>query len=173
MRIRKPGKHGFVIHRFARMIMLCIGGLGVVVIGFIVFLLAVSPGRPSPVLDSDGRPVAGSISQKIFVEINGVEQGMFIRTRNPENPVLLYVHGGMPDSFLEDRYPTGLEDIFTVSVNLAGLPGLSLPCGFDRGGLPIGLQIIGRPFDEETTLRVGHAYEQSTEWPHYAPEVTA
>jgi len=57
-----------------------------------------------------------------------------------------------------------LEDVFTVSVNLAGLPGLSLPCGFDRRGLPIGLQIIGRPFDEETTLRVGHAYEQATEW---------
>jgi aspartyl-tRNA(Asn)/glutamyl-tRNA(Gln) amidotransferase subunit A len=57
-----------------------------------------------------------------------------------------------------------LSDIFTISVNLAGLPALALPCGFDNGGLPIGLQVIGRPFDEETVLRVGHAYEQSTEW---------
>jgi aspartyl-tRNA(Asn)/glutamyl-tRNA(Gln) amidotransferase subunit A len=57
-----------------------------------------------------------------------------------------------------------LSDIFTISVNLAGLPALSLPCGFSRGGLPIGLQIIGRPFDEAGILQVAHAYEQSTEF---------
>ncbi len=57
-----------------------------------------------------------------------------------------------------------LSDIFTISVNLAGLPGLSMPCGFDNSGLPIGLQIIGRPFDEERVLQVAHAYEQATEW---------
>ena len=62
-----------------------------------------------------------------------------------------------------------LSDIFTISVNLAGLPALALPCGFDRAGLPIGLQVIGRPFDEETVLRVGHAYEQSTEWHRRRP----
>jgi aspartyl-tRNA(Asn)/glutamyl-tRNA(Gln) amidotransferase subunit A len=62
-----------------------------------------------------------------------------------------------------------LSDIFTISVNLAGLPALALPCGFDRAGLPIGLQVIGRPFDEETVLRVGHAYEQSTEWHERRP----
>jgi len=62
-----------------------------------------------------------------------------------------------------------LQDIFTASINLAGLPGLSLPCGFDRAGLPIGLQIIGRPFDEETALHVGHAYEQATEWHRRQP----
>ena len=57
-----------------------------------------------------------------------------------------------------------LSDIFTISVNLAGLPGLALPCGFDASGLPIGLQVIGRPFDEETVLRVGAAYERATDW---------
>ncbi|TMA33489.1 MAG: Asp-tRNA(Asn)/Glu-tRNA(Gln) amidotransferase subunit GatA [Deltaproteobacteria bacterium] len=57
-----------------------------------------------------------------------------------------------------------LSDIFTISVNLAGLPSLALPCGFDGAGLPIGLQVIGRPFDEETVLRVGAAYERATEW---------
>ena len=62
-----------------------------------------------------------------------------------------------------------LSDIFTISVNLAGLPALAVPCGFDRAGLPIGLQVIGRPFDEETVLRVGHAYEQSTEWHRRRP----
>jgi len=57
-----------------------------------------------------------------------------------------------------------LSDIFTISVNLAGLPGLSLPCGFDRAGLPIGLQIVGRPFEEERVFQTAYAYEQATEW---------
>ncbi|MGH2937019.1 MAG: Asp-tRNA(Asn)/Glu-tRNA(Gln) amidotransferase subunit GatA [Solirubrobacterales bacterium] len=57
-----------------------------------------------------------------------------------------------------------LSDIFTISVNLAGLPGLSLPCGFDSAGLPIGLQIVGRPLDELGVLQAGYAYEQSTDW---------
>ena len=49
-------------------------------------------------------------------------------------------------------------------MNRAGLPALSVPCGFDDVGLPIGLQIIGKHFDEATVLRLGHAYEQATEW---------
>ena len=57
-----------------------------------------------------------------------------------------------------------LSDIFTISVNLAGLPGLVVPCGFDTAGLPIGLQVIGRPFDEATVLRIGQTYEQATDW---------
>jgi aspartyl-tRNA(Asn)/glutamyl-tRNA(Gln) amidotransferase subunit A len=48
--------------------------------------------------------------------------------------------------------------------NLSGLPALALPCGFTSGGLPISLQLAGRPFDEATVLRAGHAYEQATEW---------
>lgn len=52
-----------------------------------------------------------------------------------------------------------LNDLYTIPANLAGLPGLSVPCGM-VDGLPIGLQILGRPFDEQTVLRVGHAYEQ-------------
>jgi pimeloyl-ACP methyl ester carboxylesterase len=77
-------------------------------------LLALSPGTPKPFLDERGSPLAGSISEKIRVDINGVEQGMFIQGRNERNPVLLYLHGGVPDHFLKDRYPIGLEDIFTV-----------------------------------------------------------
>jgi len=64
-----------------------------------------------------------------------------------------------------------LSDIFTISVNLAGLPSLALPCGFDGSGLPIGLQVIGRPFDEETVLRVGAAYEHATEWHRRRPRI--
>ena len=52
----------------------------------------------------------------------------------------------------------------TAPFNATGLPALSLPCGFTRAGLPVGLQIVGRPFDEVTVLRAGHAYEQATDW---------
>jgi len=63
-----------------------------------------------------------------------------------------------------------LSDIFTISVNLAGLPALSLPCGFDAAALPIGVQIIGRPFEEDTVLAAAHAYEQATEWHRMTPD---
>ncbi|MFN8543150.1 MAG: Asp-tRNA(Asn)/Glu-tRNA(Gln) amidotransferase subunit GatA [Candidatus Binatia bacterium] len=62
-----------------------------------------------------------------------------------------------------------LSDILTISVNLAGLPGLALPCGLDGAGLPIGLQLIGRPYDEETLFRVGAAFEQATDWHRRRP----
>ena len=77
-------------------------------------LLINSPGKPQPFLDGSGKPVTGSISEKVFVNINGVEQGMFVKGRDVTKPVLLYLHGGMPDYFLTQKYPTGLEDIFTV-----------------------------------------------------------
>jgi aspartyl-tRNA(Asn)/glutamyl-tRNA(Gln) amidotransferase subunit A len=57
-----------------------------------------------------------------------------------------------------------LSDILTIAVNLSGLPGLSVPCGFDRQGLPIGLQLIGKPFAEAMLLQAAYAYEQSTDW---------
>lgn len=64
-----------------------------------------------------------------------------------------------------------LSDIFTIPVNMAGLPGLSVPCGFDKNNLPIGLQIIGKPFDEGTLFKLAHAYEQSTEWHQKKPAI--
>jgi aspartyl-tRNA(Asn)/glutamyl-tRNA(Gln) amidotransferase subunit A len=57
-----------------------------------------------------------------------------------------------------------LSDIFTISVNLAGIPGISIPCGFTKNNLPIGLQLLGRHFDEEVILHASFAYEQATEW---------
>ena len=79
-------------------------------------LWALSPGTPRPVLDEAGHVVPGSISEKIHVDINGVQQGMFIKGRNRSNPVLLWVHGGpgIPDYFLTEQHPTGLEDRFTI-----------------------------------------------------------
>jgi aspartyl-tRNA(Asn)/glutamyl-tRNA(Gln) amidotransferase subunit A len=64
-----------------------------------------------------------------------------------------------------------LEDVFTLPGSLAGICGLNVPCGFDHQGLPIGLQIMGKAFDEQTVLRVGHAYEQATEWHTRKPKV--
>jgi aspartyl-tRNA(Asn)/glutamyl-tRNA(Gln) amidotransferase subunit A len=60
---------------------------------------------------------------------------------------------------VEDPLTMYLSDIFTIPVNLAGLPGMSVPCGFDRLGLPIGLQIIGRPLDEPLMLQAAHVFE--------------
>ena len=60
---------------------------------------------------------------------------------------------------VEDPLTMYLSDIFTIPVNLAGLPGLSVPCGFDRTGLPIGLQIIGKPLDEPLMLQAAHVFE--------------
>ncbi|MGO9127310.1 MAG: Asp-tRNA(Asn)/Glu-tRNA(Gln) amidotransferase subunit GatA [Terriglobales bacterium] len=62
---------------------------------------------------------------------------------------------------VDDPLAMYLADIFTVTANLAGIPGISLPCGATKERLPIGLQILGKHFDEGTILRVGHAYEQS------------
>jgi aspartyl-tRNA(Asn)/glutamyl-tRNA(Gln) amidotransferase subunit A len=62
-----------------------------------------------------------------------------------------------------------LSDIYTIAVNLAGLPGMSLPCGFDAQGLPIGLQLIGNYFDEARMLGVAHQYQLATDWHTAAP----
>jgi hypothetical protein len=70
------------------------------ILGLLGVLLRWSPGRPEPFVDEDGNPLAGSISEKNFLNINGVKQGMFIKSKDATNPVLLYLHGGMPDYFL-------------------------------------------------------------------------
>ncbi len=62
-----------------------------------------------------------------------------------------------------------LSDIYTIAVNLAGLPGMSLPCGFDAQGLPIGLQLIGNYFDEARMLGVAHQYQLATDWHTRSP----
>jgi aspartyl-tRNA(Asn)/glutamyl-tRNA(Gln) amidotransferase subunit A len=64
-----------------------------------------------------------------------------------------------------------LSDIFTISVNLAGIPGISIPCGFTKNNLPIGLQLLGRHFDEESVIRAAYAYEQATEWHRKRPKI--
>ncbi|HEY7322831.1 MAG TPA: Asp-tRNA(Asn)/Glu-tRNA(Gln) amidotransferase subunit GatA [Candidatus Binatia bacterium] len=72
---------------------------------------------------------------------------------------------------IQDPLQMYLSDIYTISVNLAGLPAVSLPCGFDSQGLPIGMQIIGKHFDESTILRIAYAFEQATDWHRRKPQL--
>ncbi len=71
---------------------------------------------------------------------------------------------------IQDPVQMYLTDIYTIAVNLAGLPGMSLPCGFDAQGLPIGLQLIGNYFAEARILNVAHQYQQATDWHRRRPE---
>jgi aspartyl-tRNA(Asn)/glutamyl-tRNA(Gln) amidotransferase subunit A len=72
---------------------------------------------------------------------------------------------------IDDPLQMYLSDIFTISANLAGIPGISLPCGFTREGLPIGLQLMAKPFDEEVLLRIAYTYEKNTEWRKKKPKL--
>ncbi len=72
---------------------------------------------------------------------------------------------------INDPLQMYLSDIFTIPCNLAGLPGISVPCGFSKNGLPIGLQILGKHFDEATVLKVAYNYEKTTDWHKKYPEV--
>ncbi|MBI5467918.1 MAG: Asp-tRNA(Asn)/Glu-tRNA(Gln) amidotransferase subunit GatA [Deltaproteobacteria bacterium] len=72
---------------------------------------------------------------------------------------------------VEDPLTMYLSDIFTISCNLAGIPGISLPCGFTKEGLPVGLQLLGRTLDEGTVLKTAYAYESATEWHTRRPKI--
>jgi pimeloyl-ACP methyl ester carboxylesterase len=104
------------IKKVSRMLLIPISAFAICILILITVLLIYSPGKPEPFLDNNGEPVAGSISEKTFVKIGGVRQGMFIRGKNINNPVLLYIHGGpaFPNYFLIDKYKPGLEEYFTV-----------------------------------------------------------
>lgn len=106
----------FVARKAGRVILIMISLLLACILILVGILLARSPGKPKPFLDKNGKMIAGSISQKIYVNINGVKQGMFIEGKNKNNPVLLFLHGGpgMPEYFLAEKYMTALEDNFTV-----------------------------------------------------------
>jgi len=71
----------------------------------------------------------------------------------------------------DDPLSMYLLDLMTIPVNMAGLPGMSVPCGFDTNGMPIGLQIVSNVLREDLLFEVGHAYEQATEWHKHAPKL--
>ncbi len=83
----------------------------------------------------------------------------------PVAPTTAFKFGEMT----QDPLQMILADVLTISANLAGLCGLSVPCGFDEAGLPIGMQILGAPYTEPTVLNLGHAYQSATDWHLRAP----
>jgi aspartyl-tRNA(Asn)/glutamyl-tRNA(Gln) amidotransferase subunit A len=85
----------------------------------------------------------------------------------PTTPNVAFKHGEK-----EDPLSMYLNDVFTIPGNLSGIPGVSVPCGFSPAGLPIGLQVLGRPLDEARVLRAAYAYEQATTWRARRPELT-
>jgi aspartyl-tRNA(Asn)/glutamyl-tRNA(Gln) amidotransferase subunit A len=89
----------------------------------------------------------------------------------PTSPTAAFKIGERAD----DPLQMYLIDVFTVSANLAGLPAISVPCGFTADRLPVGLQLTGRRFDETTLLRIADAYEREAPWhreaPPYSPDV--
>jgi len=71
----------------------------------------------------------------------------------------------------EDPMTMYLSDIFTIAPNLAGLPGMSIPCGFDKKGLPVGMQILGKPFYEQDMFDIANIYQQNTDWHKKKPNI--
>jgi aspartyl-tRNA(Asn)/glutamyl-tRNA(Gln) amidotransferase subunit A len=83
----------------------------------------------------------------------------------PTSPTTAFKAGEKTD----DPLSMYLSDLTTIPVNLAGLPGMNIPCGFDENGLPIGLQLIGNVLEEGKLFQVGYAYEQATDWHNQKP----
>ena len=85
----------------------------------------------------------------------------------PTTPTAAFKAGEKAD----DPLAMYLSDVYTVSCNLAGIPGLSIPCGFTKDNLPIGLQLLCPPFEEERLLRAARMYEAATDWHTRRPRV--
>lgn len=116
-------------------------GILVVTTLLITYLLIISTGKQEQFLEDIGNPLQGSISEKIFVNINGIKQGMFIKSKNDENPVLLFLHGGpgMPEYAIGKNYPTVLEDNFTV-------------CYWEQRGTGLSYHVDEKNGDEEISF---------------------
>jgi aspartyl-tRNA(Asn)/glutamyl-tRNA(Gln) amidotransferase subunit A len=87
----------------------------------------------------------------------------------PTTPTAAFALGEKAD----DPVQMYLNDIFTVAANLTGMPAMSIPCGFTRDGLPVGLQLQGHHFDEARLLAVAHRFQQATDWHVRAPPAFA
>ena len=98
------------------------------------------------------------------IALAGVMGGQNTEINDKTVDVLIESAAFKPGEKAADPLQMYLADIFTIAVNLAGICGVSIPCGFTSGKLPIGLQIIGPKWGEETMFRVAHAYEQATPW---------
>ena len=88
---------------------------------------------------------------------------------SPVSPTVAYKIGGQ----ISDPIAMYMADIYTVSVNLAGLPAVSLPCGMDKEGMPVGMQLIGDSFQEKKIIAMASAYQAKTDWHEKRPEIFA
>ena len=86
----------------------------------------------------------------------------------PVSPTTAFKMGEKTD----DPLQMYLADVYTISANLAGIPAMSLPCGFDTATLPIGLQILGPAFSEARMLRIARMYEAKTQWHKQTPSMS-
>lgn len=143
--------------------------VGAVVLGFGGVMRAISPGVPARLLDETGHPVSGSLSEKVFVEINGTRQGMIIQSTDVTHPVLLFLHGGpgMPEFFLNTTHPSGLERDFTVVWWDQRGAGLSFGPDIPRDSMTIAqmiadtvavTQYLQRRFGQEKVYLLGHSW---------------
>lgn len=132
-------------------------------------LMVWSPGKLQPYLDVNGKPITGSISEKTYVKINGLRQGMFIRGKSINNPVVLFLHGGpgMPEYFLAEKYLTGLEDHFTVCYWEQRGSGLSYFAGMAPDTVTLGQSIadtievtnyLRKRFGQDQIYLMAHSY---------------
>lgn len=101
--------------------------------------------------------LARAFSREIWTEVDVLAAPVI---PEPAPPLSAALDGPLEDIIVRH----GRFSRFTRPFNGLGLPALSLPCGFSRAGLPLAFQLVGRPFDEATVLRVGHAYQQATDW---------
>lgn len=120
-------KNKSLLRKVGRMLVIFLAIVLIAILLLTGYLLMVSPGKPKQFLDENGNMLQGSVSEKIHVEINGIQQGMFILSQNKQNPILLFVHGGpgMPEYFLFEQYATDLADYFTVCLWAQRGAGLS------------------------------------------------
>ncbi len=127
---RPRGKKTMLI--IAAIILLCIAAV-------IFIILPPGSGKPSPFLDERGHALAGSISEKIYVDINGASLGMFIMAKDQSNPVMLLLGGGpgIPEYLLEQEYPTGLEEKFVVCYLEYRGTSLSYKSGMDSASMTL------------------------------------
>lgn len=141
----------------------------VVVLAVFIYFLVISKGRVVPFTDKSGNVIPGSIAEKIKVEINGIEQGMFIRGEDSTNPVLLFIHGGpgVPEYFLNETYQTDLEKYFTVCWWEARGCGLSYDETLEAGSITTRqlvldaiavTEYLGSRFGKDKIYLMGHSF---------------
>ncbi len=130
--------------------------------------MLLSPGTLRHILDDYGQPLPNSVNQKVHVSINGVDQGMIIRSRDTSHPVLLFAHGGpgMPGYVLEQKYPTGLEDDFTVvwwdqrgaGLSYHGVPRETMTCEQFLADAIAVTEYLRERFGQDRICLLGHSW---------------